>query len=57
MKKGGMNKLTEYFYEEMDCFQVCELVIISINADAKVETGITAVDDFIIAELDGFSKG
>lgn len=44
---------TKDFDKEMDSLKVCKLVIIRIHADAKEETGITSINDLIVAELWG----
>ena len=44
-------RLTEHFHKEMDSLQVCELVVVSVNADAKKETCVSPVHDFVIPKL------
>ena len=36
----------------MYSFEVCKLVVIRVNASAEEETGVAAVDDAVVAELD-----
>lgn len=46
-------ELIQYFYKEMYCFQVRELIVVGIYARAEEQSGIAAVDDFRgAAELD-----
>jgi hypothetical protein len=35
----------------MNSFEICQLVVVGINADAEEETGIPTVDDLVVAEL------
>lgn len=42
---------TEDFNEQMDGLEVCELIVIGVDADAEEQTGITSVDDLVIPEL------
>lgn len=35
----------------MNCFQICQLVIICIHAQTKEEPGITSVDNLVVAKL------
>lgn len=45
----------EHFDEVVNGFQVVQVVVADVNADAEVKAGVTAVDDFEIAELKGGS--
>lgn len=36
----------------MDGFEVGELVVLGVDADAEEEAGVAAVDDAVVAELD-----
>ena len=36
----------------MNSFEVEEVVVRHVYADAKVESGVAAIDDFVIPELD-----
>ncbi len=38
--------------EEVDGLEVGELIVICVDADAKEEAGVAAVDDFVVAKLD-----
>lgn len=38
--------------EEVDGLEVCELVVVCVDADAEEEAGVAAVDDLVLAELD-----
>ena len=42
---------TEDLYEEMDSFQVCELVVIRVHTDAEEQSGVTAIHDLVVPEL------
>lgn len=44
-------KRIEDFNKEVDGFEVSELVIVGVDADAEEKPGIAAVDDFVVAEL------
>jgi hypothetical protein len=44
-------RLTKDLHEEMYSFEVCQLIIVRINAAAEEETGISAVDDLVAPEL------
>jgi hypothetical protein len=43
---------TKYLNEEMDGLEICELVVVRVYADAEEETGVSSVNDFIIAKFD-----
>ena len=36
----------------MDRLQVCKLVVIGIHTNAEEQTGVTTVDDLVVAELE-----
>lgn len=36
----------------MDCLEVGELVVVCVDADAKEEASVAAIDDFMLAKLD-----
>ena len=42
---------TEDFYEQVDCLQICKLVVIRVNADAKEEARISPIYHLIVSEL------
>jgi hypothetical protein len=35
----------------MDSFEICQLVVVGIDADAEEETGVSTVNDLVVAEL------
>lgn len=45
-------KAVQHLNEEMDRFQVGELVVVGVDAGAKKQTGVAPVDDLVVAELD-----
>jgi len=46
-----MKVFVENFYEVMNRFKVNEIVIIHVDTDTEVETGIAPIDDFEVAKL------
>jgi hypothetical protein len=44
-------RLTEHFHKEMDSLQVRQLVVVRVNADAKKETCVSPVHDFVIPKI------
>lgn len=44
---------TEHFDEEMDSFQVCQLIVVCVYTDTKVESGIATIDNLVVTELIG----
>jgi hypothetical protein len=45
--------LIQHFDKEMDGFEICELVVVCIDADAEEQSGVSAVYDLgAAAELD-----
>ena len=43
--------LVENLDKVVNSFEVVEVIIIDINADAEVETGVSSVDNFKVSEL------
>lgn len=41
----------EYFNEEMDHLEICQLIVRSVHADRKEKTCISLVDNLIVPEL------
>jgi len=41
----------EDFYEVVNGFEVCQVVVGDVYADTEVEAGVTAVDYFEVSEL------
>jgi len=41
-----------YLNEIVNSFEVEEVVVRHVDADAEVESGVTAIDYFVISELD-----
>ena len=46
-----MELLTENLHEKMYCLQVCQLIVVCIYTDTKVQPSITTVHDLVVAEL------
>lgn len=46
--KEGVENLNK----EMDCFEICQLVVVCVDTDTEEEAGVTAVDNLVVAELD-----
>lgn len=42
----------QHLNEEVDRLEVGELVVVCVDARAKEEAGVAAVDDLVVAELD-----
>lgn len=42
----------ENFYKEMDCFEVCEFIVVGVYVDIEEEIGVLLVDDFVVLELE-----
>lgn len=40
----------------MDSLEVRELIVVGIHADTKEETGVSSVDDLVVAELYDVAK-
>lgn len=36
----------------MNGFEICQLVIVCVNADAEEEAGVPAVDNLVVSEFD-----
>jgi hypothetical protein len=43
--------LTENFYKQVNCLQVCQFIVIGVNAQAEEETGVASVHNLIVSEL------
>jgi hypothetical protein len=46
-----MEVLVQYFYKVVDGFQIAEVIVINIHANAEVETSVSPVHDFEIPKL------
>ena len=47
----GIGRRTEHLDEQVDRFEVCQLVVVRIDADAEEQPGVAAVYDLVVAEL------
>ncbi|RUP48067.1 hypothetical protein BC936DRAFT_144997 [Jimgerdemannia flammicorona] len=43
-------------HEKVNSLEIGELVVVRVDADAKEEAGVAAVDDLVVAELDRMRK-
>lgn len=46
-----MEVFVQHFDEIVDRLQVAQVVVVDVDADAEVETGVPAVHDFEVTEL------
>jgi hypothetical protein len=46
---------TENLDKEMDRFEVGELIVVRVDADAEEETSVSSVDDLVVSELKAVS--
>lgn len=51
-----IRKLTEYFYEKMNGFQVRQFIVIGVDAEAEEEASIAAINHLVVAILLGYSQ-
>jgi hypothetical protein len=52
MKSEAQTFLQSNLNEIVNSFEVEEVVVRNVDADAEVESGVTAIDYFVIPELD-----
>ena len=51
-KKQAAHASHTYLHKKMDELQHCKFVGGAIHAHAKIETGVAAIDDFVVVEVD-----
>ena len=54
---GSCNSLVENLDKIMNGFQISEIIIVDIDADAEVKASVTAVNDLEITELERKNRG
>lgn len=46
-----MEVLVEHLHKVVNCFQVIEIVVRDVYANAEVQTGVSSIHDFEVAKL------
>ena len=46
-----MKELVEYFDKVVNCFKVCQVVVVKVNTDAEVQASIATVHYLEVTEL------